>query len=99
MVNRKENQFSYQDLNNLDTCYVVATGYRYLHLEKKHPRAFKEISQLRKGGSIFSYVTEQELVMENELGRYLNKDEVVRHKNGVTYDNRIENLELIYRKK
>lgn len=61
---------------------VLKSGYVRIYLPE-HPNASKNRT-----------VAEHHLVMEEHLGRYLIPGETVHHKNGVRYDNRIENLEL-----
>lgn len=63
---------------------IVSKGdYNYC-VVKEHPNSSK-----------YGYVLHHRVVMENHLGRLLNSNEVVHHKNENKKDNRIENLELM----
>lgn len=57
-------------------------GYVFIH-SPKHPNC-----------DVRGYVQEHRLVMEQHLGRYLNRNEVIHHINKIKHDNRIENLML-----
>jgi hypothetical protein len=57
---------------------------RIYSYNKEHPFATKQ-----------GYVLRSRLVMEKALGRYLEPEEIVHHKNGNETDDRIENLVLM----
>jgi hypothetical protein len=63
---------------------VISKGdYNYV-LCPEHPKATKN-----------GYVLEHRIVIENYLGRVLNDNEIVHHKNHNKKDNRLENLEVM----
>jgi len=63
---------------------TVKKGDYIYAVVRDHPRASK-----------FGYVLEHRIVMENKLGRLLDKNEVVHHLNEDKKDNRPENLEVL----
>jgi len=64
---------------------IISKGdYNYCVVSPTHPLATKH-----------GYVLHHRIVMENELGRLLNANEVVHHVNHDKKDNRIENLEVL----
>lgn len=63
---------------------IVSKGdYNYAYVPE-HPNATKN-----------GYVLEHRVVMENHLGRLLNTNEVVHHKDGNKKNNHIDNLEVL----
>lgn len=73
---------SYKRARNMDKWKSISNGYIVIG-RPNHPNA-------RKSGMMFEHV----FVMSEYLKRPLAKHENVHHKNGLRYDNRIENLEL-----
>lgn len=63
---------------------IISKGDYMYGLVPEHPNATKN-----------GYVLLHRLIVENHLGRILNTDEIVHHKNHNKKDNRIENLEVM----
>ena len=64
---------------------IISKKYIYLYMPE-HPNA---------RGTKKLYVSEHRLEMETHIGRYLNGNEIVHHKNGDTMDNDIDNLQIM----
>ena len=72
-------------------------GYRMVWLPEDHPMVCMIRNYGKKGGDrrhLSGYVFEHRLVMAMNIGRPLEKKEVVHHKDGDHLNNQIENLEL-----
>lgn len=63
---------------------IFFSGYWYLY-KPNHPNAIK-------GGR---YIAEHRFILEQKIGRYLNRGEIAHHKNHNKKDNRPENIELL----
>lgn len=70
-------------LDAIPTGHSTSQGYLRVYLPE-HPRAST------KGGFL-----QHRLVMEQHLGRFLDPEETIHHRNGVKHDNRIDNLQLV----
>ena len=67
----------------------------YGHTKKRKDWYIKCYVPKHPNCSIDKYVMLHTVLMERSIGRYLNKDEVVHHINGVRDDDRLENLQLM----
>jgi len=63
---------------------IFVSGYYYLYMPK-HPNAIKKNR----------YIAEHRFIAEKKTGRYLTKNEIAHHINGIKTDNRIENIEVM----
>ena len=68
---------------------VDAGGYIHIKLVEDHP--------LYPMANAYGYIREHRMVMARHLGRLLQREELVHHKNADKADNRIENLTITRR--
>ncbi len=73
-------------INNGGIRYNQSGGYKQILVDNDHPR-----KKDRKGGS---YIFEHILTMEQKVGRFLEKHEIVHHIDKDKQNNNIENLHL-----
>jgi HNH endonuclease len=81
--------------------YIFEGENHYLWKDGKHYDRAGYILILKKDhpySSSTGHIPEHRLVMEQYIGRYLTKEEVVHHINGIKDDNRISNLQLMNNK-
>lgn len=79
----ERNSCNYNGMNGYGHTKPHRKGYILAYVPD-HPHAHKD-----------GYVMLHKVLMEREIGRYLNPDEVVHHINHIRDDNRIENLRLM----
>ena len=75
---------NYDKASNWKGGRILHQGKYWIVLTPNHPFADR-----------FGYVREHRLVVENYLGRYLERHEIVHHINGDKTDNRIQNLQVM----
>ena len=71
---------------------LLKTGYIRVRMMPDDP--LFHMGSVKKDGRS-GYVLEHRLIMARQIGRPLERWEIVHHKNGIRTDNRIENLELL----
>lgn len=71
------------DASNYKRGYVIIRGYKLIS-SPNHPFV-----------NAFGYVREHRLVMEKEIGRFLQPNEIIHHKDGNTLNNDISNLKIV----
>ena len=91
IIRKHLRKFNIQTLEQKQTSAFYSKGKK----QKKRHGGYLMVYAPNHPNNIEGYVYEHRLIVEQKLNRYLDKNEIVHHINGIKADNSMENLEIL----